>query len=512
MDVLLEAVGRRLPENLAFNAAPGAPPLAEGHPLALEVKALRAGQAASLPYPTAGEVAWFSLAPTHEMLRRAIADLRAWVFPSLGWEDPVAPIVLPGSAQGALGVLIIRVSPAGYFRWHTTNEGLGPVLARLHQMRRLDVRRPVQVAAARPTLFELRHRFQVALGVGDAAAAQATLTSIDADQLDSAVNTGFMRLRMYAAFADERAIVSDPSLLLLLQMHLPSRVRTAVLEAHHRLFLETLEAAGELEIALARYRNDLHDLLSNQIADVLIADGDPETPSARLIAYRHVVKGEATLLGDLAARHPADAVIAGLLSRVVSSTEDPTSTGPSPAPSAPIAAAAVDLVAPPPPDSKSIHEVAASPAAGAVLRPVEAPSVDISTGHAFGWADIPDAFRMEKWSVVEAFLAVLQQESAEPTPSGPVTATTIADALLEIATLSRLPENREADERFDRVLLAAVDFSEPALSKPEHKTIYGALLPIWSERRRKSSYVPDGHLLLALGACPSIRKSPSPAE
>src|SRR5262249_1935187 len=138
VEALLEEVGKRLPGKLAFDSTPGGPGLSPSHPLAFEVEAIREGRAGSLPYVNPkGGVVWFTLAPTYQGLHQAYADLRAWIFPSFGWEDPDAPVVPVSAARGALGARIAALSPAGYLRWHSTETGFLAILSRLRQMRLL---------------------------------------------------------------------------------------------------------------------------------------------------------------------------------------------------------------------------------------------------------------------------------------------------------------------------------------------------------------------------------------
>lgn len=70
-----------------------------GHPLAQELLAFCGGEVASLPYFTGPtEIAWFTLAPDADQLQAVIADLRAWIIPSFGWEDPRGWLVSPEQA------------------------------------------------------------------------------------------------------------------------------------------------------------------------------------------------------------------------------------------------------------------------------------------------------------------------------------------------------------------------------------------------------------------------------
>lgn len=492
VEFLVEAVGRRLPRPLAFDAGADGTVPADGHPLAAEVRALRAGESASLPWLTGEGYAWFTLAPSHEDLRRAVADLRAWVFPSLGWEDRLRPIVRPGQETGALGARLIAVSPAGYLRWHTTRKGGERVMGRLLQMRRLDGRRPVHRSASRPGLFELRHRFQIALGVGDRAAAEAALKAIDVGQLDGAANTGFMRMRLLTAFGDDAEVVSDPDLPMLLQMRLPTRVRSAVLAAHHRRLLGPLEASGHLADALRLYLDDLDDLLGDQIDAVAAGPPDEDPCVVRLVAYRHVRRGDTAALARMAEAGPADQVLRHLLASLAPTDADgPTEGGPEVEIGDPAAASGPPL--PEATDQPGLPvEAAREPAAAA----------DAEARSILGWAGLHDAFRGQRWDQVDAFLS--RHQDAAPTSEGgradaPSTSPEeMADALLEVSTSPDLPSGAAVDERFDRLVQVAVELGAPARPRPEFRAVYAALLALLVERRRGQLVKQDGVLVLVL--------------
>jgi hypothetical protein len=391
-------------------------------------------------------------------------------------------------ARGRLGTRIAAVSPAGYLRWQTTRAGLETVLARLRQMRLLDERRPTHVAAARPGLFELRHRFQVALEVGDAPAARVALAAIDADQLDSAVNTGFMRLRLHAAFLDDAALVADPDLPLLLQMRLPSRVRTAVFEAYHRLMLQSLEMVGDLKGAIERYRYDLDDLMGTQIATLSPSDTKAHVVSARLAGYRQFLRDEIESLKSITAQHPNDTILHGLLAACA--------TPASPEPGEQPQAASEEPVAPRPPHGPAMPTLPSS----SLDRPLDVVSLTsaIDTPDSRAWASLPDAFRQGRCDAIDAFLAFLSTDATDHGLPAALLPATLADALFEIATLPNASWDGQLADQFDRLVLSVIDATQPALSRPEYLSVYGALLSIWSERRCNSAYPPDGHLLLML--------------
>ena len=94
---LLDMLGARLPENLAFSLSSQESVPAD-HPLGGEIAAALEGRVASLPYPRGQDVMWGTLAPKAENLRRVIEDLRCWVLPSFGWE--AVPSIVTELASG----------------------------------------------------------------------------------------------------------------------------------------------------------------------------------------------------------------------------------------------------------------------------------------------------------------------------------------------------------------------------------------------------------------------------
>jgi hypothetical protein len=308
---LLTQLSATWPAALKLTLSGGKPVGLQGHPLGHEIEALAEGRAASLPFFVGGknEVAWFTLAPNDKEMRAAVEELRAWVLPSFGWEDPRGAMVLPGEVTGALGQLILTMSPAGYFRWQTTKGHTDRVIAKLRQMRVLEQARPRHAVVRLPSLFELRQEFAVALTAGDRPAAEGAVAAIDRRQLDSADNTLFMRIRLWDRFGDFTRIVNHPDLDRLVRIRMPHRVRLSILGAFHAHFLAPLEGEGKNDEALKQYVARIHDTLSGLIALASAADS---LSARRLLAYRASVLRDAhqaiELLGG-----PPDAVLTDLL-------------------------------------------------------------------------------------------------------------------------------------------------------------------------------------------------------
>jgi hypothetical protein len=309
------------PAALKLTLSGGKPSGLQVHPLGHEITALAEGRAASLPFFIAGknEVAWFTLAPSDQEMRGAVEELRDWVLPSFGWEDPRGAMVLPGEATGALGQLILTMSPSGYFRWQTTKAHADRVVAKLRQMRALGQARPQHVVVRLPSLLGLRQEYAVALTVNDRLAAEGAVEAIDRRQLDSADNTLFMRIRLWGRFGDFSRIVNHSDLARLVSVRMPHRVRLSILEAFHAHFLAPVEDEGKFDEALRYYTVRIHEALGGLIA--LAGPADP-LPARRLLAYRACVLRDAHQAKELL-NGAADAVLTRLLAALSKEAEEP---------------------------------------------------------------------------------------------------------------------------------------------------------------------------------------------
>jgi predicted DNA-binding protein len=95
----------------------------------------------------------------------------------------------------------------------------------------LEDRSPPRSRPHRPSLYELRARFSSALLVGDREGAEQVIECLDELQLDSAVNTQFMRIRVWHHFHEYERIRGHPDLDRLRTQPLPGRVEQWITEA-----------------------------------------------------------------------------------------------------------------------------------------------------------------------------------------------------------------------------------------------------------------------------------------
>jgi hypothetical protein len=206
--------------------------LEEHHPVYGEVISLCSGRSASLPFfAKDNEVVWCTVAPDHDSLMEAITSLQAWVIPSFGGEQLGDGCIQPEAATGALASAIISVSPSGYYKWRCPYNLLSPVCDKLRLRHGLESVRPARTRPPRHSLYELRARFAAALLVGDRNGAEEIIQLLDSLQLETAVNTQFMRIRMWQHFAEHHRIRTHPDLPHLLAQPLPPRVRAWIDEA-----------------------------------------------------------------------------------------------------------------------------------------------------------------------------------------------------------------------------------------------------------------------------------------
>jgi hypothetical protein len=244
--------------------------------LGLEVNAFRAGEVAHLPYVRNGsETIWITVAPNAASLRSAITGLRAWIIPSFGWEDPIRPIVSPSNYTGVLASPLASISPAGYYRWHSTTDDVTRTIAsKLASWRQLQALRPTAVPNRSRGLFELREQFYLALTTGDRNLAEDAVQGIDDRQLDTASNTSFMRTRIRARFGSNKEIVDDPNLDRMLALRLPHVIATSIIEAFYEVLIRPLLAIGQAAKAVEEYRSVVFPKLARLLSVAQAGDGE----------------------------------------------------------------------------------------------------------------------------------------------------------------------------------------------------------------------------------------------
>ena len=205
--------------------------LDEDHPIFGEIKSLCSGGNGSLPFFAGPDVIWCTIAPSAAALRQALSTVRAWILPSFGGEKRGDGFIHPLKAQGDLVEKILAVAPDGYFRWRCTAATFQRVVEKLTLSRALADRTPPRSRPHRPSLYELRARFSSALLIGDREGSERIIDCLDELQLDSAVNTQFMRIRLWHHFHEYERIRKHPDLDRLRTQPLPGRIEQWITEA-----------------------------------------------------------------------------------------------------------------------------------------------------------------------------------------------------------------------------------------------------------------------------------------
>src|SRR5262245_42989132 len=117
--VLLTQLSRSWPAGMAISVRSGVIDSLESHPLRDEVTAFSKGEPCCLPFylQAPQEIAWFNLARDADAMQSTIQNLRCWILPSFGWQDPRGWIVTSNEAAGGdLGQRLLAISPSGYCR------------------------------------------------------------------------------------------------------------------------------------------------------------------------------------------------------------------------------------------------------------------------------------------------------------------------------------------------------------------------------------------------------------
>jgi hypothetical protein len=477
-----------------------------------EVTRFLAGHGASLSFFAANSIAWVTVAPSAADLHLEIGLLRAWVIPSYGWEDSNHPFVVPGEGTGRLSNDLLTVSPAGYYRWHCAHGDYSRVANRLTRMRALLALRPEHLHEQVPSLLELRQQFRLALVTGARDAADAAIRGIDHYQLDTAVNTHLMRVRMLDNFGEYVAIVDDPAIERLLGLRLPHAIRTAIVRAFHAVHVAPSEVRSA-EVAATAYAERMHAAVTGLLTLALPSDG-PEI--ARSLAYRawttSAIAEAAALLST------ADTFVAPLLHAVLDGHEthvedndqtqafrDALGRGD---------LRAIQALAP-----LLLSTLTTSPAARASAADAVRDSLDVlpnpevaaelvSTSESLAvrlvmpqsWVELLERLRAGDLTAAEKFLSLDHTERPGPEELPSAERAAAVTTLEEILTDPNARTVPSLQRLSDTALAAFVeDFvSEPGFPRPELELLYLQLMRLWVQERKGSTHTPDSHLLLTL--------------
>ena len=480
------------------------------HPLAGELKALMNGESASLPFFRTEDALWVTTAADAENLEIAIEDLRAWILPTIGWEDEKSSIVLPAEAPAAIRNLISVVSPAGYFRWWTNKNKIGQTIEKLRSMRQLAERRPSHTYLHVPSLFELRQQYQVALLVKDKIAAQEALDSINYNQLDTAANTGFMQIRLWSEFREFEKVVDHPQLSELINLRMPHNIRLDFVRAFHTEFLGEFEERNDFARAKQSYQKNVEPLLDGLLNLCRPTDS---TTVRRTLGYKALSHQDAALAGELF-EYTSDDFLQNLLRPFTVKTAD---DGLSFAEKFHAAHQRFDWRAvqeigekilfesdiqePPLPIDYLIGILRLSLSFRANPELQEKLSADIMqtpTDIPQNWLQFADSIREKKWEGASVFLSLDNRSPLENT--GIATAANFLETLEELFTDPEMKNDAVGTEILHSALPAIIRefLTTPDFPNKSLTSIYRQLMELWAIYKTGSSHPTDANLLLTL--------------
>jgi len=291
---LLTQLSGSWPAALAISVRNGLVEGLSSHPLREEIIAFSKGDPCCLPFflQTPQEIAWINLARDSNALQATIENLRCWILPSFGWQDPCGWLVTSTRAStGDFGRLLVAMSPSGYCRWLSRRSDFDRIVEKLRRIRVLEQACPYHFTARVPSLLEARQQFVTALVAGDRGAAEAAIDVIDRNKIDTADNTLFMRVRCWERFGEIDRIVRGRETEHLTHLRIPHRIRLCVLRAFHETYLAKHEEDNDADGALEAYRLDVHDRLGGMIRVCQPSDG---RFVFRMLVYRAIVQKDAS--------------------------------------------------------------------------------------------------------------------------------------------------------------------------------------------------------------------------
>jgi hypothetical protein len=329
------------------------------------------------------------------------------------------------------------------------------VIKKLKFFRQVERRRPAHRGWEPVSILELQRQFQAAIAAADWHAAEQVIVQIDAHQLDSAINTSQMRVRVLGKTAEFRELISLVERTNLLTVPLADKVRTAILNAYAALELHADETAGHFEKASQTYRFRLHP----RLAESIVSLRNLETlPLQRLAAYRAWADAdrEGLALSELPANDPV------------------------------IRFLRADL----PPEPQRAEP--SSPQAD------RSPVTDVADlGTATNWSSLPAILKSGDANYLTDFLkgrctlaALADAEQREA----------CAKALRDLFSDQSLDKQESARRLRERVLLKVIDVAvcDTAFPQRDLAPLYVEILEAWLQERGESSFAPDGQLVLQI--------------
>lgn len=425
----------------------------EDHVLSAQLEALKKGMPCSLPFIAKEKVAWITFGGTQEELLETVEDLRCWLFPYLGWEDPAA-LVTKQNAHKPQEVAFCNVLDV-YFRWYCSLTDFSKVVRRLRMLSTLLDSRPQSQLKIPPSLNALRLDFVASLRTGDWAGANKAIQSIDHWQLDTARNTKLMQIRLLYERREYGAVIDMARSTGLLGCSLPYRITGMLLDAIYQEEIAPVEASQGWSEAVRYYEEAWQTVLAP-----IVIGHRPFNPDFPLSAYQAYVDRDHGILANLSIL-----------------------------PDMPLAVLMYEALPPLTPEPVIHYEVATAELAVGVET--EQPSI----GKCF-WTEVISAVRSGSLERSKVYLENL----TEVVLNEPEWISKGAETLLEIFTDPEISADPRASIVAEDVLVEIVDvvLNSSEFPRRQHAVLYGSLVAAWAIARANSNAEHDGRLLLGL--------------
>lgn len=421
---------------------------ADDHILASQLSKMHDGKPCSLPYIGKDKISWVTFGGSQEELLEAIEDLRCWILPYLGKEEPEAIITQQNAQTSQAEAFCATVG--WYFRWYCPTENFENVTKRLKEQADLLDSRPSREPKILPSLNGLRFDFVAALRTGEWSAAKKAIDTIDQLQLDSAKNTQLMHIRLLYEKGNFASLTDTIRRNAVLDSALPSRLRGLVIDAIYQSEILPVEGSRGWRDAFDQYQGHWQSKLAPYVIQQRVVS--PVFPLSAYQAYSERDRETLQLLFEKFSMEIAGAML-----------DEIPATG-----------------------TTSIE-----PAETSNLGNDQPPSV----GRSF-WHEIETAVRTGAHARAKACITDL----AEAVLDDPQWIAIGAETLLEIFTDPQILGGPRLRTVAEEVLLTIIDtvVNNSNFPRCEHASIYDALIMAWVEARKESSLEVDGQLLLGL--------------
>jgi hypothetical protein len=250
------------------------------------------GSPSAIPYVNnkKNTIHWAITASSVREIRDYYEDAKAWL-QQVDQLNLTGEIVQLNIDNSNIAQLLAVVSPEGYGKWSSSIDRGRPIVLRLSQMHKFLSSKPEISKTSIPTLPTLRLAFVTALSVGDWSRAESCIDEIDRWNLDQAINTLHMRIRLLEAQGDIEELFKLASRQEAWNFSSPRRIATAILNSVDAVVIQTEENARGLSSAFHLFKNDWYKKLYQ-----IVEDARDEIKVSRILAMASVVDKNRTNL------------------------------------------------------------------------------------------------------------------------------------------------------------------------------------------------------------------------